>query len=316
MIGPWGGVLEGRGRTGPSPRMGLFLMLFAVGAAAAQETAQFLKLAPDARSIGLGEAFTAVANDLNAQSANPGGLGQLSAREAGFSHAELHLETRLDSLGYAHPLGPSRGTLAAGLLRLSHGAIAERDASGRVTGSFQPSDTALQVGWGGRLAGAGLVGVNLKYLESRLADATARGFALDLGFLRGGKGAWTWGAAVQNLGNGLRYAERTEPLPLALAGGAAVKVGGALLISGELRARPRSGGFSAGVGMEYGLLPNFALRGGYRSTTPTAFGTGASPMAGLGLGFGIRLKRATLDYAITPQGELGQSQRLSVSTRF
>ncbi len=124
-------------------------------------------------------------------------------------------------------------------------------------------------------------------------------------------------AAAQNLGQGLRYAERREDLPLAVTAGAAVRLGGSLLLSGELRGRPKAGEVSAGVGTEYGLLPAFVLRGGHRSVMgQSALGTSASPMEGLGLGLGVRVRKATVDYAITPQGELGQAQRLSVSTRF
>ncbi|MBI5201197.1 MAG: PorV/PorQ family protein [Elusimicrobia bacterium] len=295
----------------------LFLILGLSPQASSEETAAFLKLQSGARSIGLAEAFTAVADDLNAQALNPGGLAQLKAREAGFSHAELFAETKLDSLGYAHPLPGSRGTLAAGLLRLSHGSVVSRDASGKVTGSFEASDTALQAGWAGGLSGIGMIGLNVKYIESRLAYATARGVAFDLGLLRLGKGAWSWGAAVQNLGSGLRYAERRESLPLAVAAGAAVRLGGGLLLAGELRARPKTGGISAGIGTEYGVLPNFTVRGGYRSAMDrSSIGGSAAPISGLGLGFGIRVRKAAIDYAITPQGELGQAQRLSVSTRF
>lgn len=297
-------------------RLAAALASLATAAASAAETAAFLKLAPGPRPIGLGEAFTAVADDLNAQAVNPGGLAQLGSREVGFSHAELLADTRLDALGYAHPLGTSRGTLAAGLLRLSHGAIAGRDASGRASGEFEASDTAIQLAYGSHVPGLGSVGVNVKYLESRLAYATARGVAVDVGLHRRGRGAWSWGAAVRNLGNGLRYAEHTDALPLAVAAGAAVRVNGSLLLSGEIRHRASSGGIEAGVGTEYSLLPSLVIRGGYRSASRPEALRGSSPADGMGMGFGIRLKKATFDYAITPQGELGQAQRLSISTRF
>ncbi|MBI4347822.1 MAG: hypothetical protein HY553_13280 [Elusimicrobia bacterium] len=96
------------------------------------------------------------------------------------------------------------------------------------------------------------------------------------------------------------------------AGEAAVRVGGTLLLAGEVRSRPRAGGISAGIGTEYRLLPSFVVRGGYSSSMGQA--VPASPMAGLG--FGLSLRKATMDYAITPQGNLGQAQRVSVSTRF
>lgn len=280
--------------------------------ALAGETAAFLKLAPGPRPIGLGEAFTAVADDLNALSTNPGGLAALSGRELGFSHAELPADTRLDQLAYAQPF-MGRGTLAGGLLRLSHGKIPGRDEQGRPAGEFTASDTALQLGYGTRLDGVGAIGVNVKYLESRLAYATARGLAFDVGWHLGGRGAWSWGLALRNLGSGLRYGDRVDSLPLTAAAGAAVRLSGSMLLTTEFRHRPSAGGFEAGIGTEYNLMPSLALRGGYRNASGQP---GAAVMGGLGLGFAVRMKKATLDYAITPQGELGQAQRLAVSTRF
>src|SRR4051794_22299869 len=51
--------------------------------AAAQESASFLKIGVGARALGMGGAFTAIADDVTAMSWNPGGLGGLKQRELG-----------------------------------------------------------------------------------------------------------------------------------------------------------------------------------------------------------------------------------------
>ncbi|MBI4422203.1 MAG: PorV/PorQ family protein [Elusimicrobia bacterium] len=305
------------GHHGASAIAACAVCLELAASAGAAETAAFLKLAPGARPIGLGEAFTAVADDLNAQSLNPAGLSQLVNRELYLSHAELAAGTVFDGLSYGQPLSRDRGTLAAGVTRLSHGAIAGRDAQGRPSGDYTAADMAVQLAYGATLPGVGMLGVNAKYLESKLAYASARGMAFDVGLLRRSRGPWAFGAAARNLGNGLRFADRTDELPLTVAVGATARLAGALMVSAELSHRARSGGVAAGVGSEYSLLPSLVVRGGYRSglreTGPSASGFAAG---GLGMGFGIRMRKATFDYSFTPQGSLGQSQRVSVSTRF
>src|SRR5579872_4457900 len=76
--------------------------------------AAFLKIEPGARAEGMGEAFTAVADDIDAIAWNPAGLGGLTQREASFVHNKIEEDVSLEYLAYVQPLG-DLGTMAASL---------------------------------------------------------------------------------------------------------------------------------------------------------------------------------------------------------
>lgn len=292
------------------------------GPALGKEGAAFLRILPGARPMAMGGAYTAVADDLNSLGTNPSGLARLEARQAAFMHAELFAGNRYDFLGYAHPFRGGAllagGTLGMGLQRLSYSRIEGRGADRQATGSFAAADTAVTLAYSRRLlARPELAGASLKYVESRLADASARTLALDLGLMRpyALKGrSLMLGVAARNLGPGLSYGGETADLPLSVSLGAGLRVAGAGMLSVDMGHRPRSGGLEFAVGSEYSLLPAFSLRAGYAAAPRAA--PGSTQFNALGLGFGLRFLKASLDYSFSPYGELGSAQRLSLSSRF
>jgi len=315
-------------RSHPSARTAVCFLALALGVPAAlpaAETASFLKISPGARPIGMGNAFTAVADDLNALVWNPAGLVRMRRREASFMHAELYADTRYDFIGYAHPFsgGASPATAALSITRLTSGAIEGRDKSRRNTGSFHAADTALSLAYSRRLPGGGpQVGATLKLLESSIAGVSARGAALDLGLQHPFRAAGTkvrLGAAVLNLGPGLRFLDETNALPLTLSAGAGVRLRSSVLLAVDYRYRPHSGKTQMGFGTEFTAFPALTLRAGYAhliGQTAAFGGTAGRPLAGIGMGLGLRLGKAHLDYAFTPAGQLGNGQRFSLTTRF
>lgn len=287
--------------------------------ARAAETAAFLKIAPGARPVSLGGAFTALADDLNAFSYNPAGLARLAAREAAFMHAELYADTRYDFVGYAHPMSADLGTLAFGFARLDAGRLEGRGEDRRPTGSFGASDNVLQLAYGRRLGGTGAaLGGTFKLLHSAIGDASATGAAFDAGwhyaFSAGGVPA-TLGLSVLNLGPGLRFGDRSDDLPLSVGAGAAVRLWSGLQLVGDFRHRPRAGRSQFGFGTEYALFPALTLRAGYAAAFQEVAAAGGG-LVGMGLGFGLRVGKARVDYSFLPAGELGSAQRVSLSSRF
>lgn len=279
---------------------GLALLLLAASAQAA-ETAAFLNIQPGARPMGLGEAYTAVADDLNALTTNPSGLGRMATPQASFMHAELFGGARYDSAAFGQPLGRGgESAFGVAVQRLAQGGLEGRDENGAKTGSFAAGDTAFNLGVSRWIGSSLSLGANVKYVESRLADASARTFAADLGAqksLTAGGLPLTLGVSVRNLGPGLKYAEETNALPRRVSGGAATRFFGMLLVSAEV-----SDDGSFGVGSEYAILPAFAVRAGYGQA--------------LGMGFSTKLRAVSIDYSFTPSSELGNTQRLTFTTRF
>lgn len=284
-------------RTTPLAVLAALLAAPAMGA----ETAAFLRVQPGARPMGMGEAFTAVADDLNSMTTNPAGLASLAGRQAGFTHAELLAGAHYDFAAAA------LSGWGLSVQRLSQGGIDGRDASGQATGSFGAADTAVSLAGASRANGY-LFGAALKYVDSRIADASARTVAADAGVMRPfavGGVPMTVGAALRNVGPGLRYGDVTEPLPLTASFGASARLAGAFLVSADVSRRPNARETDFSIGSEYAVIGGLALRLGYLS--------GAS----FGAGFGLKLGAATVDYSFSPSpGDLGSAQRISLTSRF
>lgn len=206
--------------------IGLTLLLWSfAGLAFAQQvgtnTAQFLKLAPNARAAGMGYAFTGLADDVHAMYWNPGGLGLIKRFELGISGQQLYGDLlHLGIMGtMSRPfLGSDRFTYGLGLLYL--GATDDIQSTEPGTPFFEPaissgdlSNFALIVPFGYRLdmlSPNWSVGLSYKYINSKLSELSASGHGVDLGVL--GRFALrndfilSVGATVQNLTlSGMRF---------------------------------------------------------------------------------------------------------------
>jgi hypothetical protein len=292
-------------------RLLLLILLLLAAASRAAETAPFLDIGVGARALAMGGAGTALSGDANSVYWNPAGLAGLERREASASHAELPQGSRHDFLAYAHPT--PAGAFAGAVTYLSHGGIAGRDALGRPTGDFGASDAAVSVAFG-RDLGFASAGAAVKYLRSHIASAEAQGAAVDLG-LRRAFGPAALGAALRNLGPGLKYDAERDELPLRAALGAAYSLPGGHTLAAELLGAPRGGGADGAVGAEAQALKNLYLRAGW-SSRGVGGGSGFEAARGLSLGVGLRDERWGLSYAALPMGELGGTHRFTLAARF
>lgn len=294
------------------------LVLALPAAAAAQESAAFLKIGVGARAVGMGGAFTAVADDVNAIAWNPAGLAAVESRGLGLTHTQHIAGTRFNFLGLVQPT--RWGTFAAAGRHLSQGSMDGRDAQGRPTGSFRAADGAVELAYGLRIFPGALLGCGVKYISSKIAEASARSYAVDLGTLYElaplGPGVPRLGLAVLNIGPGMRFLEERTPLPLTLAVGLGYRLPVGLTLALDYRHRANGDASEVSVGTEYLVLPVFAVRAGYGSGKGLSGGTGVSRLTGLAGGFGLRIHGYHLDYSITPFGELGNVQRFSVQAKF
>ena len=295
------------------------LQPLAWASSAGRTTANYLKVDVGARAVALAGNQFGADGDSYAQYYNPSFLATLSRQEVGFMHNEFISDFREEVLTYAHP-SLRYGTLAAGITEFSYGSIAGYSASGMATGNVEASDLMFNVGWGKswnfewsdrKIKGLS-TGANLKVLRKTLADVTAMGFALDLGFsypfasknLQGLRIA----GAVQNLGPGLSFDTETSPLPRTMRLGLAYSFWGEALTTMVDGVMPYDGGLYPDFGVEYKLLKIAAIRLGYKGDPnldkPFTFG----------IGFENPLFR--VDYSFVPFGDLGDAHRISIVYRF
>ena len=284
--------------------------------ASAMETASFLDIGAGARAQGMGGAATALSDDSEAVYWNPAGLARLEKKHVSLSHAELGAGNRHNFLAYAHPT--SKAVFAGGFTYLSYGTIDGRNSLGQRTGNYEASDAAAHFAVGMKTEW-GDVGGSLKYVRSHIASQEAQGVAFDAGLRRawdaaGGK--LTAGAALRNMGPGLKYQDQRNDLPLRAAFGAAFKFAKGHAVAAEFQNGPRGSGSEGGAGGELQAMEGVLLRLGWTSKSAAANGAGFDAARGLTLGLGLRRGGFGLDYAAQAAGELGSTHRFTLGAKF
>jgi hypothetical protein len=202
----------------------------------------YLKMGVGARALGMGSAFTAVADDATAAFWNPAGLALLEKNEASFMHANLSLDRKYNFFNYAHVLkdkdGKRKGTVALSHLRFGVDGIPEtrlavdpttgagKDVDGngqfddpatRANGDgflgenvqifsyFDDTETSTFGTYARRLAEKFYGGVNVKYLKQSLFTNSANTYGLDLGFLYEASPKANVGLSIRDLGEKLKW---------------------------------------------------------------------------------------------------------------
>lgn len=296
----------------------------------------FLKLGADARAAGMGSAVHAAVDDATAIYWNPAGLAGLRYRHATMTHAASYQSTFTDFVAYAQPIespfqhqtGRERelqpdqfGTLGVAVLYQNSGSINEVDNTGALTGDrITPQDLAVFIAWGATVSRGLDLGVGLKYVSSKI-QSTAQTGAVDLG------ARWrTWlpgdfpyalSLTAQNLGGQLKFHEISDPLPITVTVGQALKLYKGLTLTLDVVA-PRDRSLYPAFGLEWrvpmqqGL--SAALRAGYDGRLGGNDLNGG--VTGVSFGGGLGVQRFGFDYGWSPAGGLGSTHKLSLSYRF
>ena len=301
---------------------------------AGTSAAEFLTLGADARAAGMGNAVSAAADDATALYWNPADLAGLHYRHATFTHSPSYQSTFDDFLAYAQPIDVRSGTgrerdlvpeqlgaVGASIQYQNAGRIAEVDNTGAATGnSFTPQDFAATVGWGAELFRGLDAGISVKYVSSQIEAAAATG-AADFGArwrtqIPGTEIGYALSAVLRNVGAPLKFRDASDPLPTSVVIGQALHPLKSLTIDVDANA-PRDGTPYVSFGAEWrapmtqGLTAS--LRAGYDGRLNSSDIGGA---AGIAFGAGLGFQRIGFDYAWTPAGGLGDTQRLTLSYRF
>ena len=302
---------------------GLSLLILSLSAPAfAASGAAFLKIGAGARAAGMGSAFTAAADDASAVYWNPSGLSSLTRRQALFMHSQWLAGMNHEYAGFVQPTRV--GALGIGVTLLDQGRYEGRDESRAPSGDFSAADLAVSAAFSRRITGSSSLGGAFKIINQEIASEKAAGFAFDLGWRRQTPGSpLALGFSLLNLGPSLKFAEESYDLPLSMTAGASWRVGSSLLLSADVRRLVHSDQTEMSAGAEYWVFDALALRTGYLSQIGALAGSAASSKAsgldglsGLGAGIGLRIYRYQLDYALVPQGELGQTHRISLTAGF
>lgn len=151
----------------------------------------FLKNGAGARAIGMGKAYIAIADDVDAGYWNPAGLSNLKTVGINAMSSDLYgLGIYYNYLGIGATIPSSSadrnfGSAALSVIRLDVGDMQEYDADGnKIEGSvFKDVETAIFISYGIRFAANIAVGANLKYIMQSIYKYSGWGIGADLGVL-------------------------------------------------------------------------------------------------------------------------------------
>lgn len=284
---------------------------------ALESGAEFLRINADARAEAMSSAGAASAVGISALTYNPAGLASMGKGEAVLSHSAWYLGTAHDFAGAGFALPGTAGwKMGLSLARLSSGGMEGRTAARSRTGGYTAYDQAVSLGLA-RQYGLYSVGGAVKYIESSIAGVKGTGYAVDMGIKRGLSGLpISVGVAVQNLGPGIKYISQRDQLPLSVNAGIMFMPVQGFMLNFDARRYVYDKYTTYSLGTEYalyggpGTLTGLSLRGGING------GAGQSAAGAFSAGAGIKLMNAELDYAMSPEGSLGGTQRITLKKKF
>ncbi len=293
------------------------LPLTSEGAGYGTTSASFLKIGLGARPAAMGFAFAAISDDLNAIQYNPAGLSQLKGNNVAVTYLSYFQDINYGWMAYSMPMNISGpGTFGVSFGYLTLGGIEKRgltdtDAADSLFGA---SDMQVALSYAFKDVVEGLsLGTNIKMVTEAIDTVRATGFAVDLGAFMDLKDLipdLTASIALQNLGTGLKFTSINDPFPTNIKTGVAIKLlDKTLMFATDADYNLNDAKLSYRVGMEYWLQGMIAPRIGY-GLAPTA------GLSGLGAGLGIKLSELNLDYAFLPQGDLGNTHRVTLGYKF
>ena len=318
-------------------------------------TFAFLKQSPSARTTGLNQSQIALRDDdLSLASVNPSLLNPLMHNGLAFNQNFLLGSIKSGLANYGYHVEKIKTTFQAGVQFISYGDFKQTDELGNQQGTFRASEYAVFVGAGRQLNERFSVGVNAKFIQSRLESYTSTGIAADLA------GAYinpasNFGATIvlKNIGSQLKtyYGEARQNLPYDLQIGLSKKLARAPfrfsvvvhdLLLWRLRydnplenevsllgeATSSKSAFSLGVDelfrhlnlggeIMFGKSENFRLRFGYSHQIRREMSlANIRSLAGFSFGAGFKINRFRIDYGMGRQHIAGGMNHLSISTNF
>jgi hypothetical protein len=272
-----------------------------------------LKIGIGAAAIGMGETGAGVADDAYATYWNVAGLANVRRSQIALMNNEWLLDLRQNFLSYAQPVGTKAGA-AVFVTFLDYGELVGRDDEGKKTGTFRPYDLTVGAGTGFRVNEDLAVGVLAKFLRQQIDEASSQGVAVDLGLRYDvPESPLSLGLAVQHLGPSLKFDAEGFSLPTTVRVGAAYRLVGDGTVFALDVTVPADNDLRLGVGIAQELLGTIILRGGYRYEWG---GNDLGGASGVTAGFGVRFEGLLLDYAFVSYGDLGPTNRVSLSLRF
>jgi len=290
----------------------LLIFLFGLGAvtscasAGDRATMPFLRLGVGGQEIAMGGAGVSFSEGASSLYWNPAGLAASDNLEVRLTHTEWFQGFRHEFAAVSRRWKDTG--FAFGFLSMYADKLEKYDDLGVYEGEFGYYDLALMAGAGRTVNEKLDAGLTAKLIRGSIDSYSATGFAVDLGIkYRPGPPGLTAGAAIQNIGTGITYISKADPLPRLIQVGASYELAGPLEGSRVLSAldirKPADDGLQLHAGVELALQSGLSFRLGYK---------GGYENENISTGVGFTMRKMSLDYAFEPfYSDLGSTHRIT-----
>jgi len=185
----------------------LALLLFApatFASGAGGYAGAFLRNGIGARPLGMGGAYTAVAEGAEAVYYNPAGLGFIPKIMFTSSYKTLSLDRHLGYIAISFPIR-GEAAMAASWVNAGVSDVIGRGESRQILGEIDNSSNAFAVSFAKALSSRISFGVNLQYIQEKLDDLESFTVGLDIGVIGKPHKNLSVGAVLKNLGSDYRW---------------------------------------------------------------------------------------------------------------
>lgn len=257
-----------------------------------------------ARTLGLGGAFVAVADDALGAMWNPAGLSFMDQNTLAFENAQLFEDTSMNTLGFAVP-GSRWPGFAVTAAALSSGDFERTNELNDPLGTFSQGEMAFLFTLSKNVSPRLAFGTNVKVVRQKVEEFSGGGVGFDLGAMFQPTPLVRIGVSALNIGGpSVRLRDVDETYAMEYRGGVAAHVlGGKGLVTAEVDMPGEGQSARLRGGAEYAIIPGFMLRAGYDTDAATG---------GLSYRFAPQYQ---VDYALADH-TLGMTHRVGVSYRF
>jgi hypothetical protein len=272
--------------------------------------ADFLKVGLGAQSAGMGGAFTAVSNGIDAAYWNPAGLSDIVKAQFSLSHFAWLQDISIEQAAAGVSLTENL-SVALTAVYVGYGQIQATNHAGPTGDLLTAYDMSFALSSGYRLSDFAAIGLTAKYVGQQFDGVSGGTYAFDLGTSLA-LGRVTIAAVLANIGPDLQFDGIAEPLPTSVRVGAAVLLWqDRLTLATELDNQTR-GDLSVCQGLQVAFEERYFLRAGLR------VGPGDEDwlsQAKASLGAGLRYGPMALDYAFSPDDKsaAGSLHRISLT---
>jgi hypothetical protein len=265
--------------------------------------ASFLKLDGGARPSALGDAFVGIADDINAIRYNPAGMSLLKDTQVSATRTQWFQDIDVNQGAIVYP--SQIGAFGISALTMQIQDMDKRGADESYQGQFDSVDAAYNMSYSRMIVPKWSVGVTARYIKQEIDNTSASSWSGDIGTLkRLNSVPVTLGMAVRNIGQNIKFIDKSDPQPRTVDFGLGTSFLSRKLVLGVHAEKPRDNNYQYGVGTEwnqpFGRGLRASLRLGYRSSAQDPSGAN-----GISYGCGMQIHRFEFDASTTSYGDLG-----------